>query len=209
MITFKGAEKVKTIGLFFYLAFGSLNFLSTEITQSSELKIILKAILPPKSELIKPEVPLDSQPIQQYDFDKDGQTEIIAVYKVPDSPNLMKAIVLKKEKEKWNKVWETTGKGFDLDRAALTDVTGDGTDELLFGWMIGASAGNEMEVFQWQGGTLKKIADLAYYHKLELIKKNNQTRFAVWQRYCCDTYLVNVLRWDGKQLVPDEETFSE
>ncbi|RFU71048.1 VCBS repeat-containing protein [Peribacillus saganii] len=191
------------------LALSFFNSLSAEINQVSDSKDIVERFMLPNSELIKPDEPLSSKPIQEYDFDKDGQNEIIAVYKKKDTQNHLKAMVLKKVRGKWKKIWEIPGKGFDVERMTITDITGDGTDDLLIGWMIGASAGNELEVFQWQGQTLKKIAELAYYHKLELLIRDNQTYLAVWQRYCCDTYLVDVLRWDGKKFMLDEEAYSE
>jgi hypothetical protein len=53
-----------------------------------------------------------------------------------------------------------------LHFSGLADITGDGTKEYLFGRTIGASAGNELEIFKWKDNSLK-IADVPY-HKIDL-----------------------------------------
>jgi hypothetical protein len=114
--------------------------------------------------------------------------------------------VLRKENERWKKVWETQAQGVGLDYSGVADITGDGIKEYLFGVTIGASAGNKLEIFKWNNNSLKMIAEVPY-HMMELLS-NKEVGIAVWQRYIADTYFVDVLKWNGEKLVLDEELYS-
>ncbi|PAV28255.1 hypothetical protein CIL05_17975 [Virgibacillus profundi] len=165
---------------------------------------IVKDFLPVNSELVKAEEPVGTKAIQRYDFDSDGQAELIVTFKEKDQ---LKAMVLKKESGQWKKVWEVTGEGFDIHYSGLEDMDGNGAKEYLIGWMIGASAGNELEIFQWQNGSLHKLNDTIPYHKLETLNEGKQTYLAVWQRFCCDAYTVEVLKWNGTKFIQDDKMF--
>jgi hypothetical protein len=184
----------------------SSKFVNANESQTNEYTKIVHEFLPSNSELVEPEEPSDS-PIQQYDFDQDGQNELIVTYRIKGEPNRLKAIMVKKDKGQWKKVWKIDGEGHAIHYSGFVDITGDGVKEYLIGWMIGASAGNELEIYQWQDSTLKQIVDYAY-HKLEFIKKGNQTSLVIWNRFCCDAYTVEVLKWDGKQLVADNKLYA-
>ena len=119
-----------------------------DINQTKKLIKIVKEFAPSNSELVKPKQPLSAKSIQQYDFDNDGQNELVVTFKEIGEPNQLMAMVLKKESEQWRKIWETTGKGFDIHYSGFADITGDGTKEYIIGWMIGAFAGNELEISQ-------------------------------------------------------------
>jgi hypothetical protein len=166
---------MKKMILIIFLIFGILN-LSTKFVQADaklnkELIKVAKEFIPSNSLLVSPEAPFSTQSIQEYDFNQDEQKELIITFKVKEeeqpSPSQFVAMVLKKEKEGWKKVWETKSQGVGLHFSGLADITGDGTKEYLFGRTIGASAGNELEIFKWKDNSLKKIADVPY-HKIDL-----------------------------------------
>jgi hypothetical protein len=46
------------------------------------------------------------------------------------------------------------------------------------------------------------------YHMMELLS-NKDVGIAVWQRYIADTYFVDVLKWNGQQLVFDVGLYSK
>jgi hypothetical protein len=187
----------------------SSELINAEIKLDKEHNKIVSEFLPTNSELVEPKKPLHAKSIQQYDFDRDGQNELVVTFKEKGEPNQLKAMMLKKEGEQWEKVWEITGKGFDIHYSGFSDITGDGIKEYIIGWMIGASAGNELEIFQWQDNSLQKISGYSFYHKLETLTQGKQTRLAMWERFCCDAYTVDVLRWDSNKLVLDEKTYAE
>lgn len=170
---------------------------------------IAEKFLPESAQLEKPLQPETTGAILRYDFDKDGLEEMVVTYKVAGEPIQPKALLLKKENGQWKKVWEAAGEGVGIDYSALLDITGDGKKEYIVGWMIGASAGNQLEIYQWHGGTLQRIADYAYYHRLDVLKDGIYTSFAIWDRFCCDAFVVNVLSWDGTKLVQNEKMFAQ
>jgi hypothetical protein len=204
----------KTV-LFTLLALIILN-LSPIFTHAEEklnevLMKISKEFVPSNSLLISPEEPVSTKPFQLYDFDQDGQEEIIITFEIKakeqPSPSQFGAIVLKKEGEGWEKIWETKTQGVGLQYSGVADITGDGTKEYLLGVTIGASAGNKLEIFQWNNNSFKKIADVPY-HMMDLLSDKN-VGIAVWQQYIADTYFVDVLKWNGQRLVLDEELYSK
>ncbi|AOV07998.1 hypothetical protein [Sporosarcina ureilytica] len=207
---------MKKIMLLILLPLAAINFILITVhanqDQKKDLIKIIKEFMPPNSSLISPEKPSSTQPIQLYDFNHDGQKEIIFTFeikeKVQPSPSHFGAIVLKKENADWRKVWETRQKGVGLDFSSLADITGDGTKEYLFGVTIGADIGSELEVFQWVNNSFKKIADVPY-HKIDIVKGNPKVGIAVWQKYVGDSYLVDVLKWNDEKLVYDKELYSK
>ena len=185
-------------------------FTHAEEKLNKDLMKIINEFVPPNSILVSPEEPKSTKPYQFYDFDQDGLEEIIITFEIKakeqPNPSQYGVIVLRKENEKWKKVWETQTQGVGLDYSGVADITGDGIKEYLFGVTIGAAAGNQLGIFQWNHHSLKMIAEVPY-HMMELLG-NKKVGIAVWQRYIADTYFVDVLKWNGEKLVLDEELYS-
>lgn len=185
-------------------------FTRAEEKSNNDLMKIINEFVPPNSILVSPKEPKSTKPYQFYDFNQDGQDEIIITFelKAKEQPNPSQygVIVLRKENERWKKTWETQTQGVGLDYSGFADITGDGIKEYLFGVTIGASAGNTLEIFKWNNNSLKMIAEVPY-HMMELLR-NKKVGIAVWQRYIADTYFVDVLKWNGEKLVLDEELYS-
>ncbi|MCC3359293.1 hypothetical protein [Bacillus sp. REN16] len=181
------------------------------VKKEEDLYKIVKGFIPENVSLISPDNPKSTGLFQLYDFDKDGENEIVLNYIQKAikqlSPSLYGAIIIKKENGKWKKVWETNAIGVGLDYSGLTYLTGDGTKEYLFGVTIGADAGNKLEVFKWENHSLKEMAEIPY-HMMELIPGKKETGIAVWQRYIADTYFVDVLKWNGQEFIFDEELYA-
>lgn len=205
---------MKRILLFTILATVILNlspiFTNAEEKLNKDLMKIINEFVPPNSLLVSPEEPKPTKPYQFYDFNQDGQEEIIITFEIKakeqPNPSQYGVFVLRKENERWKKVWETQAQGVGLDYSGVADITGDGIKEYLFGVTIGASAGNKLEIFKWNNNSLKMIAEVPY-HMMELLS-NKKVGIAVWQRYIADTYFVDVLKWNGEKLVLDEELYS-
>lgn len=185
-------------------------FVHAKENQEVDLKKIVSRFMPSNASLISPENPFSTLPIQRYDFDHDGQKEILFTYKIKakDHPSQFGSIVLKKHNTDWRKIWETKFQGVDLDFSGLVDITGDGTKEYLFGVTIGAAMGSELQVFQWINNSFQKIADVPY-HKMDFVNGKQKVGLAVWQMYIGDSYLVDVLKWNGEKLVYDEALYSK
>lgn len=170
---------------------------------------LVSRFMPSNASLISPEKPFSTRPILLYDFDHDGQKEIIFTYKIKaeDYPSQFGSIVLKKHNTDWRKIWETKMQGVNLDFSGLVDITGDGTKEYLFGVTIGAAMGSNLEVFQWINNSFQKNAEVPY-HKMYFVNGVQKVGLAVWQMYIGDSYLVDVLKWNGEKLVYNEELYS-
>jgi hypothetical protein len=205
---------MKKILLFTIFASVILNLLPTfthaEEIVTKDLMKIINEFVPPNSILVSPEEPKSTKPYQFYDFNQDGQEEIIITFEIKakeqPNPSQFAVIVLRKENERWKKTWETQSQGVGLDYSGVADITGDGIKEYLFAVTIGASAGNKLEIFKWKNNSLKMIAEVQY-HMMNLLS-NKKVGIAVWQRYIADTYFVDVLKWNGKKLILDEELYS-
>lgn len=203
------------IMLIVFLTFGAINhhsiFVHADQERDKGLMKMIKKYIPQSALLVSPDEPAATSPIQFYDFNQDGQKEIIVTFEMKaqqqPSPSHYGVIVLKKEKNNWEKVWETTTQGVSLAYSGLADITGDGTKEYLFGITIGASAGNILNIFEWKEQSFIKIAGVLY-HKLDLLHKKEKAGIAVWQRYIADAYFVDVLSWNGEKLVLDEKLYS-
>lgn len=187
-------------------------FVHAEENPKEDLMKIVSRFMPANSSLISPENPFSTLPIQLYDFDHDGQKEIIFTFKIKEknqpSPSQFGSIVLKKHNLDWQKVWETKIQGVDLDFSGLVNITGDVTKEYLFGVTIGAAIGSELQVFQWINNSFQKIADIPY-HKIDFVNGEQKVGLAIWQMYIGNSYLVDVLKWNGEKLVYDEELYSK
>lgn len=135
-------------------------FTHAEEKSNKDLMKMINEFVPPNSILVSPEEPKTTKPYQFYDFNQDGQEEIIITFEikaeVQPNPSQYGAIVLRKDHERWEKVWETQTQAVGLDYSGVADITGDGIKEYLFGAAIGASAGNDLEIFQWNNHSLKK-----------------------------------------------------
>ena len=207
---------MKKIMLLTLLSLAVINYISINVyandDQKEDIMKVVKAFMPPNSSLISPEIPSSTQPIQLYDFNHDGQKEIIFTYEIKakeqPSPSQYGAIVLKKDNDNWRKIYETKKQGVGLDFSGLADITGDGKKEFLFGVTIGADIGSELKVYQWVNNSFKKIADVPS-NKIDIVKENQKVGIAVWQKYVGDSYLVDVLKWNGEKLVYDKELYSK
>ncbi|MEH7225275.1 hypothetical protein V7112_15810 [Bacillus sp. JJ1566] len=173
-----------------------------------EYSKVIKHFLPKDAELLKPHSHTQTQPVQAYDFDQDGQKELIVPFKQPGDPVKIKVMILKKERHNWKKIWERAGEGFDIELSTLLDITGDGVKEYVVGWMVGASAGNKLEIFQWQSPSFKEIYD-HFYHKMDILTKDHHIYLAIWDRFCCDAYIVDVIGWNGKMLTNNAKVYTE
>ncbi|MFK2826895.1 hypothetical protein QYG89_14665 [Bacillus sp. B190/17] len=194
------------------LAFGVLHGFPIVVHADEGLMKIVQEFKPPGSLLVSPEQPISVRAIQLYDFNNDGQKEIIFTFEVKakeqPAPSQFGVIALEKKNKGWQKVWETKTQGVGLGFSGLADITGDGTKEYLFGVTAGAAAGSQLDLFQWEDHSFKKAAEVPY-HKMDLVNENQKVGIAVWQMYIGDSYLVDVLTWNGEKLVYDEELYSE
>lgn len=195
-------------------AIGSFSsfFVSAKFDEKSDTMTIVRKYMPPNAILVRPENPSNTPPIQFYDFNQDRHNEIIFTYEIKEkeqpSPSQFGAMILSKGPTGWKKVLETQIQGVQLDYSGLKNITGSDTKEYLFGVTIGAAAGSELEIFQWADCALKKIADIPY-HQMAFVGEHHQIGIATWLLYIGDSYLVDVLKWNGNSMVYDEKLYAK
>lgn len=207
---------MKKIVLLSILSVVAVNCISLVVLANEQpkedLMQIIRPFMPANSSLISANQPFSTKSVQLYDFNDDGQKEIIFTYEIKaqnqPAPSQFGAIVLQINQSHWQKVWEASKQGVDLDFSALKDITGDGKKEYLFGVTIGASIGSELEVFQSLNNALNKIADIPY-HKMDFVEGTQKVAIAIWHLYIGDSYLVEVLQWNGEHLVYNEASYAK
>jgi hypothetical protein len=165
---------------------------------------IAKRNLPKGTEISIPDGPVGVEPVIYSDFDGDGKGEILVFFHSVSYQNQVGAFLLKKKKNRWEKVFAKTGSGQDINWASAADITGDGKDEILLGWQSGGSAGNVLEVYTWKKSKLVKLDELPY-NEIEVIQFENdkKSRLALWNRDLADVFKIQLLVWGGKGFTPD------
>ncbi|KYH33320.1 VCBS repeat-containing protein [Neomoorella mulderi] len=82
------------------------------------------------------------------DLDGDGERELVVGYQGPEQ--MAGVFIAHRTPQGWQKVWQKEKPGPPgLDVLELEDLTGDGPPEIIIGWTIGASAGNQLEVLTY------------------------------------------------------------
>ncbi len=181
--------------------------------QGEDKNAIVQSFLPPGASLITPSQPTGASAIQSIDINFDGINEMVVSYKHKGTPGEVGVMLLIQKDKDWEIQWRTEGLGYDISYASFADMTGDTMPELLIGWTIGASAGNNLDVYQWRENTLEKIAGTAY-HRLDVFTKNHdkhdkQARLALWQKDTGEAYSVDVLKYDNGKLIPDPASYPQ
>jgi len=204
-------KKIVRLSLLFLVLNLSPTLVQADEKVEEGLIKIVKEFTPTNALLVSPKKPFNTAPIQLYDFNQDGQEEIVVTFEIKakeqPSPSQYGVMVLRKVNNVWRKVWETKIRGVDLDLSGLADITGDGTKEYLFGVTIGAASGNKLEIFQWIDNSFKNIVEVPY-HEIELLNGNQKEGLAVWRRYLADSFLIDTLKWNGEKLIYDKELYS-
>lgn len=173
----------------------------------------IKQTLPDGAKLVKPKHPKKTKKVQVVDVDGDGQLEALAVYVMKGQSKKPIAAIFKQEQGLWKSIWTKEGTGYSLDYASFADVDGDGKPEILLGWTVGASAGNILEVYQWNDGQPALLGNLAY-HRIEVEDmpgdgvKDGKSEIAVWTKDTGEAYAVEVYRWENGEFVPAPDVYA-
>lgn len=185
---------------------------ATSAAMLEEYLRIAREFLPQGAALVAPQ-PLvagkggTTQPVLPADLDGDGNPELAIGYRLDPSTPVASLMVLRLDGDSWEQVWDKKGEGQGLERLQAVDITGDGRPELLVGWTIGASAGDDLSILTWREDTLAELTTTGY-HRLEVADlateygRDGKAELAIWTKDTGDAFAVEVLRWDGTKLVP-------
>jgi hypothetical protein len=169
--------------------------------------------------IIEPFLPQGAQlrTLQSADLSGDGIPELLASYKIESLPyNEVGVIVLQQKDGRWDKKWGVNMSwgnsalegSYDL-LAEVADLTGDGLSEVLVHRIIGASAGNELEVYGWKEETLEKLASTGYHRLDWLPPKQGKRGLGVWEKDIGMACLVKTLRLEEHGWVNADEQYPE
>jgi hypothetical protein len=160
--------------------------------------------------IIQPFLPQGAQlrALQSADLSGDKIPETVASYKVE---NLEQGVVVLQQKNGfWEKVWEQKGPEEFTLTVDVVDLTGDGQPELLFDWITGyMSAGNDLDVYGWRDGTMKKLATIGYHQLDWLPPKQGKRGLAVWEKDIGMAFMVKTLRLEEQGWVNADEQYAE
>src|SRR5215510_3430010 len=169
--------------------------------------------------IIQPFSPQGAQlrALQSADLNGDGIPETLASYKVESLQyNEVGSIVVQQKDGRWDKIWgvnvswgnSAEDGSYDL-WGEVADLTGDGLPEVLIHRIVGASAGNELEVYGWKEETLEKLASTGY-HQLDWLPPTQGKRgLAVWEKDIGMAFMVKTLRLAEHGWVNADDQYAE
>lgn len=123
---------------------------------------IVKSFLPANAHLTVPVQSESGSAIQLHDLDQDGKDELLAFYKTDTTDYEINTLLLSQQDGKWNKLATLTGVGSELNYVSFTDVTADGTADLLLGYGGGEGLTRELAVYSLKDGTLNELLKQPY-----------------------------------------------
>jgi len=177
-------------------------FSSLVNAQSVDPTGIIQSFLPQGAQL---------RAVKSADLNGDQIPEIIASYKVESLQyNEVGVIVLQQKDGRWEKVWEQKGPGEFTLTVDVVDLTGDGQPELLLDWITGyMSAGNDLDVYGWKDGAVRKLASIGYHQLDWLPSKQGRRALAVWQKDRGLAFIVKTLRLEEQGWVNVDDQYPE
>lgn len=129
--------------------------ISQEYSKQNDHSTSIIARLPIGSRVLIPDKSIGDSGVLFGDVDGDGIDEAVVVYEESlVHEKTLKAALLKQHDEDWQIIWNAKGFGYGIDHMEVTDVNGDGVQDILLGWSLGAG-GNGMDIYGWQNDTLQ------------------------------------------------------
>ncbi|MCY6355890.1 hypothetical protein [Clostridium sp. ZS2-4] len=186
-----------------------------ESKKSQGVEDVVKEFLPKDMRLSPPTYSKRAKSIIKKDIDGDGNKEILFTFKSEKNNDKGGIIVLKEKNNTWKKILESHGQGKIVYRIDFEDLDRERNKELLVSNSAGISAGNVLNIYVYDKNTDKfKIIGTEGYHKIYIKdmpdnkgKSDGRVEIALWKKYTGDAYEVQVLKYDGKKLVPAKEVY--
>ncbi len=171
---------------------------------------IVREFIPVDAEILTPEYPSNSKPILLADLDGDSKDELIVSYRLNDE---ILTTVLKKTDAAWHKVGEMSIPGYnEINYRGVESLSGEGMKQLLLGC---TAKGKTPVIYGYEMFEDSIIQIFARnYRWLELVKPSKDERndagaqLAIWNETGNDTYEIELLRWNGLELEPQDDVSS-
>lgn len=161
-----------------------------------------------EEKLIAKHLPTDAEKLlykgreyQLEQLDGTGNKEIIVPYKLKNIENAVFLLVIQYDDNN-SKSFKLKGDGESLDRLEFVDINRDSKKEVLLGTKMGKEI-FRLTTFAYSDNKINK--EFSYpYSRLEVLLNENSdkgTALAFWIRDENNCYKVNVVRWNGIELV--------
>lgn len=141
-----------------------------------EIYGIVSEFLSDKETLTLTEKQSNEEAVRKIDMDKDGDDELLLLYKGDKNSFIGKneygVIILKKNEDKWHEINRISQRGDGLDLIEYKDLTGDEKPDLLIGWSTEEQQDKNLEVYSWHDGYFHSIFQ-ASYRELAVEDLNN------------------------------------
>jgi len=186
---------------------GTVSKIASQIAEKSKTEdylSIVKSFMPENARLLTPKHPYGAKEVQFANLDGSPQKGLIISFLMD---NEIRTLFLKKQDEYWCKNGEVSCYGYDsLDYRDTADLTGEGKRQLL----LGVTSGNEsptLYAYSLDDGTFIELFARSY-DRIELLPSSRgpdsqaKTWLALWNKKDENTYDIEVLRWNGSELVP-------
>ncbi len=93
------------------------------------------------------------------DIDNDGNNEAFAFYsKTQEDTVTMNINVITEEDEVWSSKGNSNVVAGGIEKVVFSDLDGDGVQEIIVGWTVFGTVDKQLEVYSFDGSTLKKRA---------------------------------------------------
>lgn len=192
----------------------SASALNNKANKQYAIENVVKSFLPKGSKLLPPDNPQGASSIQMEDVDGDNIPEVIAIYKTNSSPEKCRVILLKQENEKWSQLTELSSQNDSatgLDWASFHKFNSNNSKYLVLGW--DGTSNNQLDIYSWNKNGITKVFS-KQYDKIEIDdfsdknnKKDDIYEFALWTKDIADGYMVDLYRFNGSDLVKDEDLY--
>jgi hypothetical protein len=162
-------------------------------------------LLPQGTFIISEEGSNNEKLVFKRDIDGDGHKEILAIYKLEKTENVVFLMVIKDTGGVLSIIDSVKGDGFNFDILSFSDVDGDEKEEILLGTTIGEQYRN-LYVFKLKDSVVEKLFSTSY-SKFEVIENGiygnttKQAVLALWYRDIEESFKIKTVRWNGMEFI--------
>lgn len=182
---------------------------NTAYTSRANLSVIAQEFLPKGAKLIGLNRIDGEKNVLSLDLDNDRSNEIIAFFRIDDDfQNGM--IILKNQDGKWTKITEKEVQSSSISKVDFTNIISKDNKNLFVGYYMSSLAGSQYDVYTFQNGKLTENY-LCNAERFEILNTPIQSDkgfvFAAWNQDWGDVQLVNIYKFDGKELTEAEDFY--
>ena len=132
-----------------------------EVNQE-KIRQVIEQVLPEKTKLLSVNQDDQMGAINFADIDGDGEDEAIVFYKSLEKEYLLGLTILKHTEQGWVKLDEKSEVASDIDFIDFSDITGDGTSDLIVGFAGDDEFDKYLVVYSIQAGEIARVFEKKY-----------------------------------------------